>query len=51
VLGLQGRFQEAERAAADDLPPEEARANIAYMREMMKERDPWKTLAATKPTA
>ncbi len=51
VLGLQGRFQEAERAAADDLPPEEARANIAYMRGMMKERDPWKTLAATKPTA
>jgi Flp pilus assembly protein TadD len=51
VLGLQGKFQEAERIAADDLPPEEARANIAYMREMMKERDPWKTLAATKPTA
>jgi Flp pilus assembly protein TadD len=51
VLGLQGKFQEAERVAAADLPPEEARANIAYMREMMKERDPWKTLAATKPTA
>jgi Flp pilus assembly protein TadD len=51
VLGLQGKFQEAERVAADDLPPEEARANIAYMREMMKERDPWKAIAATKPTA
>jgi Flp pilus assembly protein TadD len=51
VLGLQGKYQEAERAAAADLPPEEAQANIAYMREMMKERDPWKTLAATKPTA
>jgi Flp pilus assembly protein TadD len=51
VLGLQGKFQEAEGVATADLPPEEARANIAYMREMMKERDPWKTLAATKPTA
>jgi len=51
VLGLEGKFQEAERAASNDLPPDEARANIAYMREMMKERDPWKAIAATKPTA
>ena len=51
VLGLQGKFQEAEGVATADLPPEEARANVAYMREMMKERDPWKTLASTKPTA
>lgn len=36
VVGLQGRFQEAETIARADLPPEEAAANVAYLREMLK---------------
>jgi Flp pilus assembly protein TadD len=35
VVGLQGRFQEAESIAKADLPPEEAAANVAYLRRMM----------------
>jgi Flp pilus assembly protein TadD len=35
VVGLQGRFEEAERIARADLPPEEAAANIAYLRQLL----------------
>lgn len=48
VLGLQGKFAEAEKIAASDLPPDEARANVAYLREMLKKRDPLKAINAPK---
>jgi Flp pilus assembly protein TadD len=35
VVGLRGRFQEAETIAKADLPPEEAAANVAYLRRMV----------------
>ena len=35
VVGLQGRFGEAETIIKADLPPEEAAANVAYLREML----------------
>jgi Flp pilus assembly protein TadD len=35
VIGLQGRFAEAESIARADLPAEEASANVAYLREML----------------
>ena len=35
VVGLQGRFPEAETIARSDLPPEEAAANVAYLRQML----------------
>lgn len=38
VVGLQGRFTEAENIARADLPPEEAAANVAYLRQMLSER-------------
>src|ERR1700750_736394 len=38
VTGLQGRFAEAEAIARADLPPEEAAANVAYLREMLASR-------------
>src|SRR3954468_23409608 len=38
VVGLQGRFQEAETIARADLPPEEAAANAAYLRQMMAQK-------------
>lgn len=38
VLALQSKFEEAERVTAGVLTPEQARANIAYFREMVREQ-------------
>lgn len=38
TLALQGKFDEAEKIAAGDLPPEEASANIAALRDMIKQQ-------------
>ena len=38
VIGLQGRFQEAETIARADLPPEEATANVATLRRMLAQK-------------
>jgi Flp pilus assembly protein TadD len=46
VVGLQGRFQEAEQIASADLPPEEAASNVAYLRKMLASRG-----QAPKPAA
>ncbi|MBS4082798.1 MAG: tetratricopeptide repeat protein [Rhizobiales bacterium] len=35
-LALQGKFEEAEKIAGGDLPPEEASANIAALRDMIR---------------
>jgi Flp pilus assembly protein TadD len=35
VVGLQGRFPEAEAIARADLPPDQATANVAYLRQML----------------
>src|SRR5205085_4990159 len=45
VIGLQGRFQEAEQIARADLPPDEAAANVAYLRQMLAPPNSWKKLA------
>jgi len=39
VVGLQGRFAEAEAIVKRDLPPDEAAANVAYLKEMLKNKD------------
>ena len=44
VVGLQGRFQEAETIARADLPPDEAAANVAYLRRMLAQKGDGKTL-------
>ena len=41
VLGLKGKFKEAERVATKDLPPEEAKANIAFLRQMLSQQATW----------
>jgi Flp pilus assembly protein TadD len=46
VLGLRGKFDESKKMAAGDLKPEEAQANIAYLRRLVRQPDPWKELAA-----
>jgi Flp pilus assembly protein TadD len=38
VVGLQGRFQEAETIARADLPPDEATANVATLRRMLVQK-------------
>lgn len=43
-LALQGKFDEAEKIAAGDLPPEEASANIAALRDMIKQQQQRNTL-------
>jgi Flp pilus assembly protein TadD len=39
VLGLEGRFAEAEKVAAADLPPDQAAANVNYLRQMLARGD------------
>jgi Flp pilus assembly protein TadD len=38
VVGLQGRFAEAETIARGDLSPDEAAANVAYLRQMLSQQ-------------
>ncbi|WP_416356426.1 tetratricopeptide repeat protein [Aureimonas phyllosphaerae] len=46
VMGLQGRFDEAERTASAVLSPDEAKANVAYLRQMLSQKNTWSELAA-----
>jgi Flp pilus assembly protein TadD len=39
VVGLQGRFAEAETIAKADLPPEIAAANVGYLRQMLAQQN------------
>jgi Flp pilus assembly protein TadD len=45
VVGLRGRFEEAEKIARADLPENEAAANVEYLRQMLaqQQRD-WKKM-------
>jgi len=55
VVGLQGRFAEAETIARADLPPDEAAANVVYLKQMISDHNDWATPApdakAAKKTA
>ncbi|MEL7229322.1 MAG: tetratricopeptide repeat protein [Pseudomonadota bacterium] len=48
VIGLQGRFKEAEKVAAGELPPQEAEANVAFLRQMLAEQNAWNDLKDKK---
>lgn len=48
VVGLQGRFPEAEKIAAADLSPDEASANVAYLRNMLSQPNNWKKLESSE---
>jgi Flp pilus assembly protein TadD len=39
VVGLEGRYAEAEKIASTDLPESEAAANVAYLRQMLSQKD------------
>jgi Flp pilus assembly protein TadD len=49
VVGLQGRFAEAESIVKADLPPDEAAANVAYLKQMLSRKE--NPRAATIPIA
>jgi len=49
VVGLQGRFAEAEAIVKADLPPDEAAANVAYLKQMLSHKDSPRTPPAAKP--
>lgn len=44
VVGLQGRFAEAEKIASQELSPDQAQANVAYLRSMLAQQNAWKQL-------
>jgi Flp pilus assembly protein TadD len=45
VVGLQGRFGEAEQIAAGELEPAQAAANVAYLRNILAQQNAWADLA------
>jgi Flp pilus assembly protein TadD len=50
VVGLQGRFDEAQKIASADLPPDQAAENIAYLKRMLAEQNTWQKLqSGTSP--
>jgi Flp pilus assembly protein TadD len=52
VVGLQGRFAEAEQIVRADLPADEAAANVTYLRQMLNRKDdPRKGTASRMPVA
>ena len=51
VVGLQGRFAEAETIVKADLPADEAAANVAYLKEMLNRKDGPRAGPATMPVA
>ena len=52
VIGLQGRFAEAEQIVRADLPPDEAAANVAYLKQMLnRKEDPRVGSAGKMPVA
>jgi Flp pilus assembly protein TadD len=52
VIGLQGRFAEAEQIVRADLPADEAAANVAYLKQMLNRKDdPRRGAAGKMPVA
>jgi Flp pilus assembly protein TadD len=51
VVGLQGRFAEAEGIVKADLPPDEAAANVAYLKQILSRQDHARAGAGTMPVA
>ncbi|MBA8844649.1 tetratricopeptide repeat protein [Brucella ciceri] len=43
-VGLQGRFQEAEAIAAQEISPQQAKANTDYLRSMLAQQNSWNML-------
>lgn len=46
VVGLQGRFPEAEQIARSELTQQQANANVNYLRTMLAQQNSWQKLAS-----
>ncbi len=46
VLALEGKFTEAEQVSARDLPEQQARENVAAIRQMISQSNPWRDIQA-----
>ncbi len=46
VVGLQGRFDEAQQIAQQELSSDQAQANVAYLRSMLSQQNAWNQLKA-----
>jgi Flp pilus assembly protein TadD len=44
VVGLQGRFKEAEQIAGQEISPQQAKANVTYLRSMLSQQNAWTQL-------
>jgi len=51
VVGLQGRYAEAESIARADLPPDEAASNVAYLKQMMSDAKAGKKIVNANTSA
>lgn len=51
IVGLEGRFAEAESIARADLPPDEAASNVAYLKQMLSQAKAGKKLGGAAPSA
>ena len=45
VVGLQGRFAEAQALYAAELPPEQVESNMAYVRSLLTQQNRWDLIA------
>ncbi|MGL4494838.1 MAG: tetratricopeptide repeat protein [Beijerinckiaceae bacterium] len=48
VLGLQGKFSEAEQISLKDMSPDDAAQNIAYLRKTLAQPNSWDKIRATQ---
>ena len=48
VVGLQGRFEEAEKIAGQELSPDQAQANVTYLRSILAQQNAWTQLKDDK---
>lgn len=46
VVGLQGRFQEAENIARQELTAQQAEANVGYLKAMLAQENSWQKLSS-----
>lgn len=51
VVGLSGRFSEAEKIASAELSPDQAAANVAYLKTMLAQQNSWEKLKTTEVAA
>ena len=48
ILGLQGKFDEAQPLMARDLPPDQVEKNMEYMRQMLRSNNTWDAIRNSK---